>query len=89
MTTHLKTSTSDRSTSFNGASLAQLLDGLDNTARSAVLTLLITHLGKVAALTDEELQPYPPALRETLLQRRRNAQAVIALAAQFAVQLQA
>jgi hypothetical protein len=66
-----------------------VLEGLDNTARSCVFTLLITHLSKVAAISDEELQPYPPAVRETLTVRRRNAQAVIAFATQFAHQLRA
>jgi hypothetical protein len=66
-----------------------LINGLDNTGRASVLTLLLTHLIKVASITDHELQTYPPAVRETLIQRRRNAQAVIALAGQFAWQLQA
>jgi hypothetical protein len=66
-----------------------VLEGLDNTARSSVLTLLLTHLSKVAAISDAELQPYPPTVREVLIQRRRSAHAVIALAEQFAHQLRA
>ena len=69
--------------------VSQVLDGLDNTARSCVFALLLTHLSKVAAISDEELQPYPPAIRDTLTERRRNAHAVIALATQFAHQLRA
>jgi hypothetical protein len=67
----------------------RVIDGLDNTGRASVLTLLLAHLAKIAAITDEELQPYPPAMRETLIQRRRNGRAVIALVEQFARQLQA